>query len=334
MTDLFIKAQKNIQAKEAMLAPGRVVPAAYQAALKQSQRKNAKRDTLHLHPSELCKKDFCPRSAWYKIKGYEAKEGSTPFSRLNVFAEGNHIHDKWQRWLAEAGILWGDWQCPGCDQLLPERGPIKVCYDCGYEGPMRYREVPIEDEEHMLLGHADGVIWDDLGKAVLEIKSIGIGTVRFEDYDLWQRYNHGDITVDQMWRDIKAPFPSHVRQVTLYMHCLGIHDAVIIYESKMTQEVKEFSIKYNASTIDHIFVSCRLVKEHIETDRVPYRPIWAENSDHKTCKYCPYRSTCWKEDDSSTNATNTEATVPTVVLPSRTTRKRSASTPRVIRSTR
>lgn len=333
MADLFLKAQDNMDMKQALLTQGRVIPAAYTSALKENKEKNAHRDTKHLHPSELCKKDFCPRSAWYKINGYPAKEGNVTFSRINVYAEGNNIHDKWQRWLADAGILWGNWKCPECRNVVEDSEPVDYCSTCGYIGLFQYREVPIRSEEYMILGHADGVINDSQGKAVLEIKSIGEGTVRFEDYELWQQYNSGELTIADMWREIKTPFPSHVRQVNLYMHCLGIHNAQVVYESKMTQEVKEFSLRYMPTLIDHILVMCTMIKDHVERDQVPFRPAWAEDSNHKTCKYCPYRATCWKEYDGSTD-TNTTTAVSPVVLPARQARKRNPSTTRVIRSTR
>ena len=335
MSDLFLKAQDNLDMKQAFLTQGRVIPAAYTAALKQADTKNTKRDTAHLHPSDLCKKDFCPRSAWYKIMQYPAATKRVDqFSRLNVFAEGNHIHDKWQRWLAEAGVLWGNWKCRECKALVEDSGPVTHCSTCGYDGLFKYKEVPLFNEEYMILGHADGVIKDSMGKAVLEIKSVGEGTVRFEDYDLWQQYNSGALSIAEMWKEIKTPFPSHVRQVNLYMHCLGIPQAQVVYESKMTQEVKEFPLRYMPKLIDHILVMCTLVKDHVEKDQVPFRPDWAEDSKHKTCKTCSYRATCWKEYDGNTDPDNTPTAVSPVVLSARPARKRGTTTTRVIRSTR
>ena len=85
------------------------------ALLAEAAEKNAKRDTVHLHPSEMAKERWCPRQSWYKIRGTETTNNeSFSFNRLNIFAEGDAIHSKWQRWMHKAGILIGDWKCLAC----------------------------------------------------------------------------------------------------------------------------------------------------------------------------------------------------------------------------
>jgi hypothetical protein len=133
--------------KKSLLSHSRLIPVAEEMLMR--EQLESTRDTEHLHPSEICKKDWCPRSSWYTIKGYERDDKPLSFQTLNIFAEGHAIHDKWQTWLTKAGVL---------EQV----------------------EVPIINEEHHLMGHADGIINDAKGKAILEIKSVGIGTVRVE----------------------------------------------------------------------------------------------------------------------------------------------------------
>lgn len=222
---------------------------------------NSTRDTEHLHPSEICKRDWCPRSSWYTIKGYERDEKPLSFQTLNIFAEGHNIHGKWQAWLMDAGVL---------------------------EAP----EVPIYDEEHRIMGHADGIISDKKGKAILEIKSVGAGTVRVEDFELFESAE----SPEDMWKKVRKPFLTHLRQVNLYMYCTGIHEAIFIYEWKATQDVKEFSVKYQPELIEGILAGCRSVIRGLESGIPPMRPTWVEDSSHKTCKACPYRKVCWKDE--------------------------------------
>jgi len=180
-----------------------------------------------------------------------------------VFATGTQIHEKWQNWLTEAGV-------------------------------MEQAEVPIFNEEHRIMGHADGVIKDKKGRAVIEIKSIGIGTVRFEDYDLFLKYSRKEIDFDGVWSAIKHPFPSHIRQAQLYMYCLGIEDGLILYEWKATQEVKEFSIKFQPELVDPILSSCLSVVRALDAKVPPERPMWL-TPDHRVCKYCPFKAECWND---------------------------------------
>jgi len=246
--------------KKALTSKGRIVPVAEKYLMQ--QQLDSTRDTKHLHPSEICKRDWCPRSSWYTIKGYEKVERPLSFQTLNIFEEGHAIHNKWQTWLTNAGVL-------------------------------ETVELPIFNDEFMLLGHADGVINDKKGRAILEIKSVGAGTIRVEDPDLFSN----SATPDEMWKKVRQPFMTHLRQVNLYMFATDIHEAVFIYEWKATQDVKEFSVKYQPHLIESILSGCKAVIRGLESGIPPMRPSWIEDSSSRVCKSCPYRNVCWKEDD-------------------------------------
>jgi len=249
--------------KRIMASPYRLLAPVERLLLEENDAKSSKRDKAHLHPSEICKKDWCPRSSYYRIMGLPEKPESFTLQRLNVFAEGTLIHEKWQRWLKDAGVMEQD-------------------------------EVPVYDEEHMIMGHADGIINDKKGRAVLEIKSVGVGTVRFEDYGLFAPYARNEINLDQLWASIKHPFSSHIRQAQLYMHCLNIDEGLILYEWKATQEVKEFAIQFQSELVEPILASCLSVKRALESNVAPDRPSWL-TPDSRVCKYCPFKEECWSE---------------------------------------
>lgn len=260
-------------------------------------RKSAHRDTDHLHPSELSKKDWCPRATYYKIRNYPESKQSYNIARLNVFEEGNNIHKKWQRWLKDIGILWGLWECSQCGTIWQAKSPDH-CPQCSHQS-IKYREVPIRDDEHLIIGHADGEIEDDQGRALIEIKSIGTGTVRWEMPSLYYDYELGKIRLDQMWDAITRPFPSHLRQGNLYMHCRKIDTMIYIYEWKPDQKIKEFELKFNKSLVDPLLENCKLVIDHLDREEVPKRPTWAINDAASGCKYCSYKETCWNGTKSS-----------------------------------
>ena len=277
--------------KKSLRSKGRIIPVAEKQIIKENISRNASRDTLHLHPSELSKKQWCPRSSWYTITGVEGKQESLAFSRLNVFEEGNAIHRKWQTWLWHAGILAGNWECETCDHYWSATSPYS-CDSCG-SVRIRYREVPVRSDEYRILGHADGKVVDKEGSALLEIKSVGTGTVRFEKPALFADYSSGKLTIDELWRNIKQPFASHVRQGNLYMHCTGIDTIVFIYEWKPTQEVKEFVVRHNPEIVAPILENCKKVIAALESNQILDRPEWATDKDCSGCKYCPYQKVCW-----------------------------------------
>lgn len=276
--------------KKTLTSNGTLVPIVHQLLI--SKRLTSTRDTEHLHPSEICKKDWCPRSSWYTIKGYQKQDESFTFQRLNVFEEGHHIHRKWQNWLTEAGV-------------------------------MVQAELPIQDDEYLLLGHADGHVRINDEDLLIEIKSVGVGTFRFENYDLFKECEGNG---DEMWKKLRQPFPSHVRQAMLYMHATGIHKLIFLYEWKATQEVKEFTVKFQPEFIEGVLAACSMVKKCVTSGIPPMRPTWVETADNKTCKMCPYKATCWREDESSdTTPAHSDREVQHEVQPARAPRGRDSS---------
>jgi len=282
--------------KESMSKRGRVLPRVEMALTKRTAERNAHRDTAHLHPSELSKKFWCPRASWYQITGAPKSSESFSFQRLNVFEEGHAIHHKWQTWLWDAGILVGRWSCKSCNTTWFDKSPQK-CSAC--DSPhIQYKEVPLRDDENRIIGHADGEIEDAQGRALIEIKSVGIGTVRFEKPSLFADYNIGKLSIDDVWKNIKTPFAAHIRQGNLYMHCRKVDTIVFIYEWKPSQAVKEFEIKFNPDIVAPILEGCKTVMSHLESQTVPARPTWATNKACEGCTFCLFKKECYASSQS------------------------------------
>ena len=270
---------------------GRILPKVELALVKKVEARNALRDTQHLHPSEISKKDWCPRASWYTITGAPKAAESFAFNRLNIFEEGNAIHSKWQNWLWESGMLVGRWSCRECSTTWFGKSPLE-CPDC-HGIDITYREVPLWDDEHRIIGHADGEIEDDKGRALIEIKSVGIGSVRWDKPALYADYESGKLTLDEVWKNIKTPFPAHIRQGNIYMHCRKVDTIVFIYEWKPSQQVKEFEVKFNPEVVAPLLEGCKLVMKHLDDQTPPDRPTWAVSKTCSGCKFCPFKKECF-----------------------------------------
>ena len=284
--------------------------------MRDNAQRSLHRDTDHLHPSEICKADWCPRSSWYTIKGYEPAPKEFRFQTLNIFREGHDIHHKYQTWLSEAGVLWGNWQCLYCANVVEDEISLGLthCQTCG-QAEWEYREVPITNDEYRILGHADGVVVLNQEQYMIEIKSVGIGTVRVEAPAIFKKYSDKTYSLEDVWRNIKRPFGPHLRQGNLYMHCTGIHQMIVLYEWKPTQDVKEFVIRYQPELIADILENAKNLLPWLDRKAAPPRPGWAA-PEHKTCKQCPQYKNCWKEDEVEAQA------LPHEVQPARKTRRR------------
>jgi rubrerythrin len=256
----------------------------------------SKRDTTHIHPSEMAKTDWCPRETFFRIseEPKSDEEAGASFNMENVFEEGHEIHRKWQSWFWEMGVLFGWWECLGCEHYWEALSP-QVCPRCFEDKDIiRYREVPIYSQRYRIMGHADGAIHDAKGKVLIEIKSIGVGTLRFDAPHLHQQYQDGKLTLLDVWKKIRRPFNSHLRQGNLYLKLMPEYEAIVfIYEYKPNQGVREFVVGRNSAITDPLLASCTEIINALRSGFPPDRPDWATDADALKCRSCPYRSTCW-----------------------------------------
>lgn len=280
--------------KQTLASRQRLLPQIQPVAAAQAEAKNSGRDTAHIHPSALASSSFCERATYYQLTDVPQSDPDRPnFQKLNIFAEGDTIHEKYQAWLYGAGILVGMWKCLLCEHRWWDKSPA-ACPECG-RSLIKYAEVPLADPAHWLIGHADGLLEDDLGEALLEIKSIGLGTIRHDAPNLHDAYTRGDISLDDLWDRIKRPLAPHLRQISLYMYITGVHDAIVLYEWKPQQHVKEFSVTLEMAVVQPMLDKCLSVMQSVADEELPPRPAAATSKSCSMCQYCPWKSQCWNK---------------------------------------
>ena len=195
-----------------------------------------------LHPSELVKDDFCVRAAYFRLIGKVAPQERPNLRLQSIFDEGHAVHAKWQGYLAEMGVLYGVW-----DTLEGRTWGLSG----DLYGDAKYREVPLTDDALRIAGHSDGWVKGLGDDFLIEIKSIGPGTIRVENPSL---FRNGDLFA--AWREVRRPFPTHVRQGQLYLALANRmkdrgelesapQEIVFIYELKADQSAKEFVVAYD-----------------------------------------------------------------------------------------
>jgi hypothetical protein len=260
----------------------------------------------NIHPSEMSKENWCPRATFYRLTGVPVLLVPVPLSRQVIFEYGDEIHERWQRWFWEIGLLRGLFRCRWCHNIWSAVSP-QECPRCeSGRDLLAYAEVPVESEEYLILGSADGDVrrpeteeW-----VLIEIKSIGAGSIRYEAPNLLSRYTyehtdeegkkHTDVDWYDLWQHIRAPFLTHLRQGMIYLFCTGRTEIVFIYEPKfITAQPKEFEISFRREVIEELLEQCLVVKKALDTNRPPKRPVWAD-PEEPTCKACPYVNICWK----------------------------------------
>jgi hypothetical protein len=230
------------------------------------QRPQGDRRTDVLHPSEIIKKDWCYRYQTYLLLGGEKTKKNPNLKLQSIFDEGHFIHAKWQKWFQEMGVLYGRWDDADGKNLGWHRANV-------LPDTSQYREVPLKLDKYRIAGHSDGWIKGIGDDCLIEIKSIGSGTLRFEAPDILAK-NDGDLM--KSWSDIRRPFRSHILQGQLYLWLceqLFGEDApkeiVFIYELKADQSYKEFVVKYNPEILEKVMYGIEYVNDYADMGRLP-----------------------------------------------------------------
>lgn len=265
-----------------------------------------------IHPSEASRSDWCPRRDYYRISvargeldiPVKAQVGSSLWLE-KIFDDGHESGRKWQAWVRSMGRLRGEWLCIPCGGTFMATSPT-VCPDCGANRPydIVYMEVPCSNEEFLLDGRADGdVDEDDSGipleeQVLFENKYLGTGSLRIEvpgrvkKYEFEHEGRHY-VDWDKLWFELRRPFPSHFKQLLLYMMCAGRKAGVVIYEPKfMSGQPREFAIRFSVKYIEDILEGCSEVVYGLSRGYPPERPPWAERG-NSVCKGCPFYDGCW-----------------------------------------
>lgn len=151
---------------------------------------------------------FCQRAFWLDKKLEPASWRC--YSEEVRFWRGHGVHNCLQFWLGQAGILFGDWECPTCQKTL---GTPYVVHDapgppgdCPRHGvTLRYREYELSYKG--LSGHPDGLILDRDDTAGTSFSLLEVKTLQH-----WASKNSSYPD----WMTIKRPYGPHVEQANAY----------------------------------------------------------------------------------------------------------------------
>lgn len=270
----------------------------------QQQNGGLRLDTV-IHPSEMASKDWCPRATYLRIK--TARAGLSPpvqahrFQTENIFEEGHEYHRKWQARFRRMGRLAGRWYCEACAHKWEAISPFD-CPECGAPaGSISYHEVGLRDEEHLISGSADGevvALASDADDVLIEIKSIGEGTVRVDLPAVLMRHTHemadpkwADKTMKVLdhrgvWKEITKPFGSHLKQGLIYLRLRNdpsIKRIVFLYEYKPTSLVKAFYVTRDDEAVQELWDACADIVWALDKGGRPPRCI-SRDEPCDTCK--------------------------------------------------
>jgi hypothetical protein len=238
-----------------------------------------------VHPSEMCKTDWCIRATYYRMIGMPPPPREFSWVLENIFEEGNDTHTWFQSLLTDTDELFGSWQCRICERWEHNvlSGALERVKPCAwYMSPdgksvavphmWEYKEVRLD--YGIIAGKSDGGVRDTM----LEFKTVGMGTLRVEAPRALKKYyieEHKLYNLDAFWKDLRRPFPGHIRQGNVYlwlarqMGLTQFERMTYVYKFKANQQTKSFSVKYSEDVMAPLLDKVRLIEIALERDQPP-----------------------------------------------------------------
>jgi len=136
------------------------------------------------------------------------------------------------------------------------------------------REVSVCDDEYQIYGRCDGIVQLNEKRGVLEIKSINA---------------KGFANI--------LPKQSHVTQLMIYIHLLGLKGGVILYENKDSQELNEFYLPLDKGVVERTLRKVQCVLSYIEKEQFPPKTNFF-------CDTCGFLQTCQSGDGQLTGGSH------------------------------
>jgi CRISPR/Cas system-associated exonuclease Cas4 (RecB family) len=247
-----------------------------------TKSENDPRNYKVIHPSTFGK---CLRVQAYQYFGVKEERGFDAKAQ-RIFDCGHYMHARYKDIFTKAHEVWGLWKCknPSCGHVHGEEGPrgmplaaIKACQGCGHTvipDGFEYQEVLCKDVESNIEGHADIIIRAGDGLNPEDFIVIDFKTINSKGFE-----------------DLSEPKHEHSIQVIIYMHILKIGWAIVFYEDKNNQNIKEFRLQYSPKAAEEIFSTARRLGEILKAGKIPPRPY--SDATGYECRYCDFRKTCW-----------------------------------------
>lgn len=206
-----------------------------------------------------------------------------------VFDNGHHTHERWQEYLAKSNVLRGYWKCknPICNKVYgtnEKLGILCPSNDCNYKCECGCREVSykemkvISDKLYNFEGSVDAII--DVRGTKFESKTGNdVFVVDFKTIN------------DTMYSDLQYPKWEHVVQTNIYMWLLELEAAVVVYENKDRQTIKEMFVPRDESIIKRIKEESKWLVEVLKNGKLPKIPI-GYNRHKFPCSMCEFSRYC------------------------------------------
>lgn len=222
---------------------------------------------------------------------YQVQPHEVNLKMERIFDNGHKVHARWEDYLDKSGVLRGAWKCenPICGKVYGKDihlgifNPARVLKDwkcsCGCKST-HYQEMTVfSDKMFNFYGHVDAIV-DVRHTAFAKGDELDIFVVDFKSMR------------SDFFEELTYAKPEHVVQVHIYMWLLNLQGAVLVYENKDNQLLKEMFVPRNEELITKIKSQAVWMLEVLKANKLPPVPDGFTRSQFP-CMLCEFQKLCY-----------------------------------------
>jgi hypothetical protein len=251
----------------------------------------------------------CNRSRVYSRLNYERDANSVGAKTRRVFDNGTHTHLRLQQYMLDCGLLLMD-EVPVFDDPLEVQGHTDGLLELTkFEvGILEIKSINTDDfrklkdakEEHKLQAQVYMTSLEKRRKAIRakcktkeELdKYLKSPIYKKFIYDHYKHVKGGS----HYTREEKLKFKLEQHQQAdriLWNTPRPINKMVFLYEDKNSQELQEFTVKWDDSRVKAQEQEFKFINDHVKRKKIPPRPEGATSKSCNHCRWCNFKSECW-----------------------------------------
>ena len=291
------------------------------ASVMRKQRTKSKKPTS-FHPSSII--NGCIVKEVFKRTLQEWDEPQLEVDKLRLMEAGNGTHEWMQsKVLSYSNNLFGTWACKNCHEesvgyipqfrcrnvvtintmlASPEEAKTVSCFDSLQNDavPWTYKELKISDPATNISGRVDGIIRNDLGWYILELKSTSEDIIN----NVKKVKRDGKLMVEDSYQIL--PFSHHLDQASLYTTIIINRYAnqwgldpdkcggyIVTYVSRETYKTRSFKVKPNPNAYVFARDKIETINELVERNQPLMGTKKCRDRNDSHAKECPFRLHCF-----------------------------------------
>lgn len=251
----------------------------------------------------------CPRGIVYSRLGKESDANAVQPRVRRIFDNGTGVHERLQKYMLDCGILLMD-EVPVWNDNLEIQGHTDGLLDLkkGEGGILEIKSINSQSFTKLIDAKDEHKLQAQVYLYCLEKRRKYLKK-RFKTLKALERYLNSKIYTNFVIKHYshlkggshystneKLNFKIECHRKAdriLYGFKKPLTKMVFLYENKDTQELKEFTVKYNQDRVDWLTEQYEFINECVETKTIPDRPEEATSKSCSYCRWCSYKLECW-----------------------------------------